>query len=106
MSRSVRLSDKLIQQASQVGEAFTRSAAQQVEHWARLGQELEASGLSVAELAALLQGRIQVVDSAEMMRDKRARQAADLKRAKSRGGQTTHLFGGEVARRARVKGPF
>jgi len=105
MSHLLRVSDELFLQAS-VGKSFTRSAAQQVEHWAQLGQELEASGLSVAELAALLQGRIKVVDSAEMMRDKRARQTADLKRAKSASAKSQGLFGGGVGRRARVKGPF
>jgi hypothetical protein len=111
MSRSLRVSDDLFMQASQAGDAFTRSAAQQVEHWARLGQKLEGSGLSVAELAALLEGRIEVADADEMMRDKRARQAEDVARgakakARSRESASTHVFGGGIGRRARTDGPY
>ncbi len=33
---------------------MSRSAAQQIEHWARIGAALEASGLTVGEVALLL----------------------------------------------------
>jgi hypothetical protein len=43
-SNSIRISAELFERAQQQGEALSRSAAQQVEHWARLGAVLEQSG--------------------------------------------------------------
>lgn len=57
-SHSLRVSGDLFDQALRQGAVLSRSAAQQLEHWARLGAAVEASGLSVPELVALLQGRV------------------------------------------------
>lgn len=57
-SNSIRISADLFEQAARQGAVLSRSAAQQLEHWARLGAALEASGLSVPQLVALLQGQI------------------------------------------------
>jgi hypothetical protein len=57
-SNSLRISGDLFDQALRQGAVLSRSAAQQLEHWARLGAAVEASGLSVPELVALLQGRV------------------------------------------------
>ncbi|GHB99691.1 TA system antitoxin ParD family protein [Cerasicoccus arenae] len=41
MSHSVRLSDELVNKAKEQSKKFHRSAAQQIEHWAALGQMME-----------------------------------------------------------------
>lgn len=41
MSKSVRLSDELVERAKEQSKKFHRSAAQQIEHWAALGQLME-----------------------------------------------------------------
>ena len=72
MSKSLRVSDALFVAAQNAGSSFTRSTAQQVEHWARLGQTIEAAGLSVAQAIALLNGDLETVVSEDAMwQDKR-----------------------------------
>lgn len=72
MSKSLRVSDTLFVAAQNSGSSFTRSTAQQVEHWARLGQTIEAAGLSVAQAIALLNGDLETVVSEDAMwQDKR-----------------------------------
>lgn len=41
MSQSQRLSDELVNAAKAQAKKFHRSTAQQIEHWARLGQLME-----------------------------------------------------------------
>lgn len=54
----IRVDDELYASAKLVGRLMSRSAAQQVTHWARIGRELEASrGISHAAIAAVLDGR-------------------------------------------------
>lgn len=44
--------------AKSAGELLSRSAAQQINHWARIGRELEASrAVSTRDVAAVLAGR-------------------------------------------------
>lgn len=89
-SNSIRVSATLFQVAQERGEALTRSAAQQVEHWARLGRAVEESGLSTDELLAVLRGDVswepkeasgmttEIVSEQQLWADKRARQAQDI----------------------------
>lgn len=52
-----RIDDDLYASAKLAGEAQSRSAAQQVAHWARLGREIEASSsISHRETAQVLAG--------------------------------------------------
>lgn len=52
-----RIDDDLYASAKLVGEVQSRSASQQVVHWARIGRELEASGsTSPRAIAAVLAG--------------------------------------------------
>lgn len=52
-----RIDDDLYASAKLAGEAQSRSAAQQVAHWARLGREIEASSnISQREIALVLAG--------------------------------------------------
>ena len=54
----IRVDDELYASAKLVGRLMSRSAAQQVAHWARIGRELEASpSLSHRAIAAVLDGR-------------------------------------------------
>ncbi|WP_082079695.1 TA system antitoxin ParD family protein [Williamsia herbipolensis] len=55
---SLRIDDDLYASAKLVGEVASRSAAQQVAHWALIGRELEASGhIGVRDVDAVLTGR-------------------------------------------------
>ena len=57
-SSPIRLDADLVRSAGLVAPLMSRSVAQQVAHWARIGRELEASGeISVNRLAAVLAGR-------------------------------------------------
>jgi hypothetical protein len=52
-----RIDDDLYASAKLAGEALSRSASQQVGHWARIGRELEASATtSQRDIAAVLVG--------------------------------------------------
>jgi hypothetical protein len=52
-----RIDDDLYASAKLAGEVQSRSAAQQVVHWARIGREIEASaGVSHQEIARVLAG--------------------------------------------------
>lgn len=55
MPQPVKLSDPLIEQARVAAEGSDRSMAGQIEHWARLGQSVEAV-LTAPQSAALKQG--------------------------------------------------
>ena len=53
-----RIDDDLFAAAKAAGAVLSRSAAQQVNHWARIGRQLEASGsISPRDIAAVLAGR-------------------------------------------------
>ena len=52
-----RIDDDLYASAKLVGEVQSRSASQQVAHWARIGREIEASGaISHKDVAEVLAG--------------------------------------------------
>ena len=52
-----RVDDELYASAKAVGAVMSRSAAQQLAHWARVGRELEASGsISARDIARVLAG--------------------------------------------------
>lgn len=52
-----RIDDELFASAKLVGSVMSRSASQQIAHWARIGRELEASGtVSHRDIAATLAG--------------------------------------------------
>jgi hypothetical protein len=53
-----RIEPDLYDAAKTVGSTMSRSAAQQINHWARIGRELEAAqGLSSRDIEAVLAGR-------------------------------------------------
>lgn len=52
-----RIDDDLFASAKAVGEVMSRSASQQVSHWARIGRELEAAAsVSQRKIAEVLAG--------------------------------------------------
>lgn len=55
-SNSIRIDAGLFEAAREEGGLQSRSTAQQIEHWARLGASLESCGLTVSQVAALLRG--------------------------------------------------
>ncbi|WP_431102108.1 TA system antitoxin ParD family protein [Roseateles noduli] len=99
-SNSVRVSAELFQSAQEQGEAMTRSAAQQIEHWARLGKALEDAGLSTDEMVSVLRGEAEsgagskerrpkgrlsskIVPAEQMWAEKRAKQKKDMENVRS-----------------------
>ncbi|HKY17133.1 MAG TPA: hypothetical protein VJM33_19555 [Microthrixaceae bacterium] len=53
-----RIDDELYGSAKLVGPMMSRSAAQQIAHWARIGREIEfAEGVSQHDIAEVLAGR-------------------------------------------------
>jgi hypothetical protein len=43
MSKSIRVSDQLLEQANHSSELFHRSPPQQIEHWAQIGRVMESA---------------------------------------------------------------
>jgi hypothetical protein len=113
-SNSIRVGAELFSLAQQEGSLMSRSAAQQIEHWARLGAALEATGLSVADLASLLRGNeVQpeetVTSEQELWDFKRTRQAQDLRSVRSgrQPAAAMSWFSGGKAKAARlVNSPY
>ena len=62
MAKSIRVSDGIYDLAAAAGEAVSRSLAEQVEYWARLGAALDAAGITMEESLLLLQGDRGVLD--------------------------------------------
>ena len=57
-STPTRIDDELFESAKVVGNLMSRSAAQQIAHWAKIGRELEsAKGVSVRAIAEVLAQR-------------------------------------------------
>lgn len=55
---SIRLPDSLVEDARSNAMAFKRTISGQLEHWARLGQAIEAApGFDLARIRAVLDGR-------------------------------------------------
>lgn len=56
MPKSIRVSDEIYELAQEQAQLQTRSLAQQIEHWAKLGMAVEASeaGQGVARAAVAL----------------------------------------------------
>ena len=53
MAKSVRISDELYALVEQTGTDLSRSLAQQLEHWARIGAAVDAAGLNTDQVLKL-----------------------------------------------------
>jgi len=63
---SIKLPQDLVEQARREGAVFSRSISGQVEHWARLGQALEAApGFTLDRVRAALEGKFDPADLSE-----------------------------------------
>ncbi|MCO6441666.1 MAG: ParD-like family protein [Nitrococcus mobilis] len=55
MATTIKLSDQLIREAKTVGQAMSRSAPKQLEHWARIGRIAEENPeLTYSEIQGIL----------------------------------------------------
>jgi hypothetical protein len=54
MAKSVRISDELYALVEKTAATMSRSLSQQLEHWARIGAALDASGLTTAQVLELM----------------------------------------------------
>ncbi|MFG6431991.1 TA system antitoxin ParD family protein [Roseateles sp. LYH14W] len=54
MAKSVRITDELYGLVEKTGASMSRSLAQQLEHWARIGAALDASGLTTDQVLKLM----------------------------------------------------
>lgn len=80
-SNSVRIEVNLFEAARVEGAVQSRSAAQQIEHWAKLGAALESCGLTVGQAASLLRSSHQEHKDAgdgDLWAFKRQRQQRDM----------------------------
>lgn len=107
-SNSIRIEAGLFDAARGAGALMSRSAAQQIEYWARVGAALESCGLTVAEVAELLRAHAGAggAADAELWQFKRERQKADLRSARSGRVSQEQLswFSGGKARRLELIG--
>lgn len=63
MSKSIRISDELAAKATEAARLFHRSPPQQVEHWAQIGQVMEAALSYPAQAQAGSWGREADIDA-------------------------------------------
>ncbi|HSI50977.1 MAG TPA: hypothetical protein VLA61_22155 [Ideonella sp.] len=113
ISNSIRIGATLFKTAQAQGALMSRSAAQQVEHWARIGAALESSGLSTAQIAALLRNADAQEDGtasdAALWAFKRAQQARDLAQVQSgrlAGDQLSWFAGGKAKDLRLIDSPY
>ncbi len=63
MAKSVRLSDELVNTASQEGKFLKRSAAGQIEYWAEIGKLVEQTGcFSLSRIRGFQEGSVTIDD--------------------------------------------
>jgi len=114
-SNSIRVGAELFNAAREAGALMSRSTAQQIEHWARIGAALEGAGLSVAEVVSLLRQELAPRDAPaeaaeqDLWAYKRKRQARDLRSVQSGrlSGDALSWFAGGKAKAAKlVNSPY
>jgi hypothetical protein len=110
-SHSIRVNAELFERAREAGEILSRSAAQQIEHWVKIGAALEAAGLTVAQATELLMAhgrQTGTQEEAALWTDKRARQSRDLKAVRSGKIKSHQLswFAGRTKRAKLINSPF
>jgi len=58
VGHAVKLSDELVESAKHESEIYSRSMAQQIEHWARIGRAVERTGAFNDRVRAALQAEL------------------------------------------------
>ena len=64
MSKSIRLSDELFEQAKKSAKVFHRSPPQQIEHWAQIGRVMESALSYGAQEKIKTEATTEAVDAA------------------------------------------
>lgn len=59
MGRAVKLSDELVESARHESDIYSRSMAQQIEHWARIGRAVERTGAFSERVRAALKAELE-----------------------------------------------
>lgn len=59
MGHAVKLSDELVESARFESEIFSRSMAQQIEHWARIGRAVERTASLAGNVRAALKAELE-----------------------------------------------
>lgn len=109
MSKSLRVSDELFFAAQDVSALLCRSAAEQVEHWARLGLALEKKGLTMDGAIDLLQigqqNKYEVILATEdLWHGKRENQRRDIDAVDAGVKRSADMgwLGSSIAKKAKV----
>lgn len=110
-SNSIRISADLFAAARDEAELLSRSTAQQIEHWAKIGRAVEEAGLTAAAAKEIVRASglnmniVQVSSEKELWDRKRQRQARDIASIKSgnTSARSMSWFTREMARGAKVK---
>lgn len=93
MAASIRISDELYELAQAEARVMSRSLAQQLEHWARLGFAMEKSGqLNHDDIRAAAMAFRHAVNAADVAAGRRT-------------AESLHLIPARVARRSKVTFP-
>lgn len=77
-SNSIRIEANLFEAARAEAALQSRSTAQQIEHWAKVGAALESCGLTVVQVASLLRSAGQGPGDANLWSFKRQKQQGDM----------------------------
>ena len=111
-SNSIRIGAELFNTARDEGVLMSRSTAQQIEHWARIGAALEACALTVGQVALLLKSQTDeraAQGDARLWAFKREQQQADLENARSNRvtqDQLSWFSGGKARKLKLVDSPY
>lgn len=108
-TNSIRIDAGLFNEAREQGLIMSRSAAQQIEHWVRLGIAIEKSGVSVQKISEMISSEyfdlaVEIKDESEIREEKMAAQRLDIKNVQS--GRYTNeqmnCFSGGIAKRSKI----
>lgn len=109
-SNSLRISTALFTVAREEAELLSRSTAQQIEHWARIGRAVEAAGLTAAAAKEIVRRTgaldvVQVSSEKEIWQYKRQSQARDVANVQAGRASAGSMswFSGEMARDVKIK---
>lgn len=111
-SNSIRIDATLFTVAREEGALMSRSTAQQVEHWAKMGCALEACGLTVEQVGALLQSRKTICTEASeedlwaFKRDRQRKDIENMERGLLTQDQLSWFSGGKARNSRLIDSPY
>jgi hypothetical protein len=89
---AIRVSRPVFEEAKREARAMSRSVAGQLEHWARLGQAVEALGLSPNDVKLLLYQRMGAFDPLQPVRPGDPKQAKLIRQKLEQSAQKSGLL--------------